>query len=211
MRIVLFDLETRKLAQDLSEDHDYGWTLLRAGEGGISALCVYDLTDKWLYLYDDHPLSLKAAISQLENADVVVGYRSEGFDLPCIEGVCGRRLKLKSHIDLYALIARTNAQKGIRGARGDFTLGAVCKRSFGKGKSASGADAPSLAKDGRFGELFNYCGHDVKLTRDLLLHIVKYEGITNVTGSFLALHLPENIRQSLYVWNELSDRSGPRP
>ncbi len=197
MRIVIFDLETRKGTEDLSEDNEYAWTLLRAGEGGISALCVYDFSDDWLHVYDDNPLSIRAAVSHLEAADVVIGYRSQGFDLPCLEGVFGRRLRLKEHIDLYRLIARTNAHKGIVGRRGDFTLHAVCKRSFGRGKNGAGAHAPQLVKEGRFGELFQYCAHDVRLTRDLLLYIVEHEGIPNVTGSFLHLSIPDRVRRAL--------------
>lgn len=211
MRIVVFDIETRLGWEDLSDDPDpqrrkeIGWARLRAGDGGISAICVYDLSEQWLYMYDDTPLSIRAAISHLEAADLVVGYRSEGFDLPCLEGVWGRRLKFKEHLDLYALIARRNARKGIVGKRGEFKLGTVCKRAFGRGKTGSGAHAPQLVKEGRFGELFNYCGHDVRLTRDLLLHIAQHGGIPNVTGSFLTLPLPERIRRALHVRNQLPD------
>lgn len=207
MRIVIFDLETRKGTEELSEDRDYAWTLLRAGEGGISALCLYDFQEDWLFLYDDNPLSLKTAVSHLEAADLVVGYRSAGFDLPCVEGVCGRRLRLREHLDLYALISHTNARKGVVGRRGDFTLHSVCKRSFGRGKNGAGAFAPTLVKEGRFGELFNYCGHDVRLTRDLLHHIARYGGIVNPSGSILRLALPDHVIRSLHVRNELPDHS----
>lgn len=207
MRVVIFDLETRKLAKDLSDNKEYGWTLLRAGEGGISALCLYDFTEDWLYMYDDNPLSMRAVVSHLEKADVVVGFRTEGFDLPCLEGIWGRRIRIKEHIDLYALIARANAQKGIVGKRGDFTLDACCKRALGHGKTESGANAPDLASDGRFGELYNYCGHDVRLTKELLLSIVEHEGVPNITGNFLHLHLPDRVRRVLHVRNELPDHS----
>lgn len=193
MRILIFDIETRKDAEELSENKENGWTLLKAGEGGIAAVCVYDLLEQWLYMYDDNQLSLKALVTHLESADFVVGYRSEGFDLPCIEGVYGRRLHLREHLDIYALIARTNAKKGIVGKRGEFTLDAVCKRAFGRGKTGSGAFAPELVKQGRFGELFNYCGHDVRLTRDLFLHIIENGGVPNVTGSFLELPIAPRV------------------
>lgn len=198
MRIVIFDLETRKGTNELSEDNDYAWTLLRAGEGGISALCIYDFTDNWLHLFDDNPLSIRAAVARLEEADVVVGYRSEGFDLPCAEGIWGRRLRIKSHVDLYALIARTNAHKGIVGRRGDFTLDAVCRRTFAQGKIGHGAFAPDLVKQGRWGELYNYCAHDVRLTRELLLHIVRDGGIVDHNHSILKLQLPANVLRELH-------------
>lgn len=197
MRIVVFDLETRLRAEDLSPDKEIGMARLKAGDGGISALAIYDFTEEWLFLYDEN--SIREAVAHLERADVVVGYRSEGFDVPATEGVLGRKLRLRDHIDLYALIARTNASRGLIGQRGDFTLDAVCRRNLGYGKSGSGAMAPELYAQKRFGELFNYCGKDVRLTRDLLLHINDRGGVTNVTGSFLPLELPDRVTRSLNV------------
>ena len=199
MRIIVFDLETRKGTDELSDNKEYAWSLLRAGEGGISAICLYDLLEDWLYLYDDNALSLRSAVNHIEAADLVVGFRSEGFDLPCLEGVLGRRMHLREHLDLYALIARTNAHRGIVGMRGDYTLDAICRRAFGRGKNDHGAHAPDLVKEGRYGELFNYCGNDVRLTRDLLLFIAEHGGIPNATGSFLPLHLSDGIRRALNV------------
>src|SRR6185369_1314166 len=161
MRVVVFDLETRLLAKHLSEDEAYGWVLLKAGEGGISACCVYDFTDNWLYMYDEK--SIKALAAHLERADVVVGFRSESFDVPVVEGVLGRRLRLREHLDLYACIARANAALGLIGQRGDNTLDAVCRRNIGRGKTGSGAHAPDLYSERRFGELFDYCAQDVRL------------------------------------------------
>jgi len=195
MRIVVFDLETRLHAKHLAEDKEIGWARLRAGDGGISALAIYDCTDQWLFLYDEW--SIKEAVAHLEGADVVVGYRSEGFDVPVVEGILGRKVRLREHIDLYALIARTNASLGIIGSKGDFTLDSVCRRALGRGKTGSGAHAPDLYAEKRHGQLFNYCGLDVRLTRDLLLHIAEYGGTPNVTGSFLHLDLPARVKRGL--------------
>lgn len=197
MRIVIFDLETRLHASHLSENEDIGWARLRAGDGGISALCIYDLTEQWLFSYDEH--SIRDAVAHLEKADAVVGYRSEGFDVPVVEGLLERRLRLREHLDLYTLIARTNASKGVIGTRGDFTLDAVCRRSLGRGKSGSGAHAPDLYARREYGALFNYCGLDVRLTRDLLLYIAEHGGVQNVTGSFLHLDLPVRVKRGLNV------------
>jgi DEAD/DEAH box helicase domain-containing protein len=197
MRIVIFDLETRLHADQLDKNKEIGWARLRAGDGGISALAVYDLQDEWLYLYDEH--SVREVATHLEKADVVVGFRSEGFDVPVVEGLLGRKMRLREHLDLYALIARTNASSGRVGTTGDNTLDAICRRTFGRGKSGSGAHAPELYSQRRFGELFNYCGQDVRLTRDLLLHIGQHGGVQNFTGSFLHLDLPAQVTRGLNV------------
>lgn len=195
MRIVIFDLETRLHAEQLDKNKEIGWAKLRAGDGGISALAVYDLQDQWLYLYDEH--SVREVAAHLEKADAVVGFRSESFDVPVVEGLLGRKLRLREHLDLYALIARTNASHGRVGTTGDNTLDAICRRTLGHGKSGSGAHAPDLYSRGEYGALFNYCGQDVRLTRDLLLFIVKHGGVQNFTGSFLHLELPPQVLRGL--------------
>lgn len=180
-RIVFFDLETRKWASDLRpDDIDAGWDELRSGKGGASAIAIYDTMKEWLYLYDD--LSVEAAARHLEAADLVVGYCSEKFDVPCIEGLIHRKLKIPQHIDLYVEIIRENASRGITGQRGDFTLDTMCKRNLGRGKINHGANAKELAQKGRWGELFNYCGSDVHLTRDLYFKAVEDGGLIGPRG-----------------------------
>jgi len=196
MKILIFDLETRLLAQDLCpDDVNAGWDALRRGEGGISALMIYDVEDAWLHIYDDQ--SMNAATMHLESADVLIGFRSEAFDIPVVEGVIDRKLRIKYHYDIYSEIARTNARKGIVGRKGDFTLDAIARRTIGRGKNGSGAHAPDLVNSGRFAELFNYCGNDVRLTLDLFRYICQHGGVMNINNSFLPLPVPDWIKTGM--------------
>jgi hypothetical protein len=191
-RIVFFDLETRKWASDLDpENLDAGWDALREGKGGASAIGLYDSDLDWCYTYDDH--SIMAAARHIEAADLVVGFRSEKFDVPVVEGLLGRRLRLKQHYDIYAEIARANAERGLVGGRGDFTLDAVSKRNLGRGKIDHGHNARSLTLSNKFGQLFNYCLDDVHLTRDLFARICRDGGLINLGGGFLPLPVPDYI------------------
>lgn len=195
-RIVFFDLETRKHAIDLRpDDEQAGWDALRRGEGGVSALVIYDTQTEWLYMYDDH--SIEAAARHLEAADVVVGYCSDKFDRPVVEGILGRTLRLRYHYDIYTEIARANAHKGIVGVKGDLTLDTVCRRNLGRGKIEHGSNAKDLALKGEWGRLYNYCGDDVHLTRDLFRHICLRGGCTNINRSFLSLEIPEWISRAM--------------
>lgn len=190
MRLVFFDLETRKLAADLDpNDEKHGWTLMREGKGGIYGLMIYDSAEQWLYPYDDDDLLEIAA--HLENADVVIGYNSEGFDRPAIEGQLGRKLVLKESIDLMLCIKEALGKIGVRyWKRGQYTLGAVCSRTLGRTKSGEGKLAPHLPP----GEMFRYCGNDVRLTRDLYEHILRENGIISVDNTFLPVELPEYLK-----------------
>lgn len=198
-RIVFFDIETRKLAKDLRpDDEQAGWDDLRAGLGGMSALAVYDTSDHFLYLYDD--TNAESAAHHLERADLVVGFFSERFDVPVLEGVLHRKLKLKEHIDIYTILARANARKGIVGAKGDLKLDRLAKQNLSRGKIEHGANAPELARKGLWAKLFNYCGDDVHLTRDLFAYICKYGGLNNMNGNFTTLKVAARYKEVMEVY-----------
>lgn len=188
-RILFFDLETRLHAADLNpNDNNAGWAALRNGEGGVSALAIYDSLMNWCYVYDDH--SIKSAVMHLERADVVVGFASKTFDVPVIEGIIGRKLALNYHYDILEEATRAYALTGARRSKGDFTLDNVCKRTLGRGKIEHGSHAKALATEGRFGELFNYCLDDVHLTHDLFEFIREHNGIVRPDKGFLNMSLP---------------------
>jgi len=192
VRIIFFDLETRKHAEDLRpDDVDAGWDALRRGEGGVSALALWDSQDHWLHFYDDR--TIQAAARHLELADVLVGYSSAAFDVPVVEGLVGRRLALRHHFDIYAELAQTLARQGFVGTKGDCTLDRIAKRNLGHGKVNHGGNAKELARQGRWAELFQYCGSDVQLTHDLFLHICEHGGLLGPRG-FISLEVPEWLR-----------------
>lgn len=184
-RIVFFDIETRKWASDLHSDRELGWAALRAGKGGASAICLYDTRDSWAYTYDDK--SASAAARHLEAADVVVGFRSIDFDLPVLEGLVGKKVRAKTHYDIFVEVVKANAHRGIVGQKGDFTLDEISKRNLGRGKIDHGSHAKELAQQGRWGQLFNYCLDDVHLTHDLFRKICRDGGLNNINGSFVTL------------------------
>lgn len=188
-RILFFDLETRLHASDLNpNDREAGWDALRDGEGGVSALAIYDTSTNWCHLYDDH--SIEAAALHLEKADALVGFASKTFDVPVVEGLIGRKLKINYHYDILHEAVAVYAMSGGRRTRGDFTLDTVCKRTLGRGKIDHGAHAKQLAIEGRFGELFNYCLDDVHLTYDLFEFIREHNGIIGPSKGLLQMPLP---------------------
>jgi hypothetical protein len=191
-RVVVFDIETRLGPDDKRfENKDMGWDALRRGEGGISAIAIWDSKDNWCYLYDDH--EIEDAVAHLELADQVVGYSSENFDIPCIEGVIDRKIRIKEHIDILPIIwdairARDNFER-MKG----YKLKEVAFRCLGRGKIEHGSNVSDLLEKGRYGRVFNYCLDDVHLTRDILIFIQKEGGIVDAKGQFLALDLPKDL------------------
>ena len=196
MRIAFFDVETRKHALDLRpDDEQAGWDELRNGNGGASAICIHDSKLNWLYLYDDTRRSLETAIRHLESVDVVVGYCSDRFDLPCIEGISGRKLRLHHHIDIFAEISRACATLNIRTSIGDLKLDTICRKNIGRGKIEHGSHAKALAAEGRWAELFNYCSDDVHLTYDLFRYIIKHDGVHINGHGWVPLTFPDYLKE----------------
>jgi DNA polymerase elongation subunit (family B) len=185
-RIIVFDIETRKWASDLRpDDHEAGWIELRAGKGGAAAIVVYDSRDGWLHHYDDH--TAQHCARHIESADIVVGYNSDNFDIPCLEGLVDRRLRIRRSIDIYQMLIQAYAKRGISGQKGDFTLDAVSRRNLGRGKIDHGDNVKELIRRGMWARVFNYCADDVHLTRDLLNKLVADDGLTGLRGQFISL------------------------
>jgi DEAD/DEAH box helicase domain-containing protein len=195
--VVVFDVETRKLAQDLGcaetpcahDRRSCGWDALKRGEGGLSVIALWDSFDGRMYLYDMN--TMEGLAHHLESADIVVGFNSMEFDVKPIEGIINRKLRLKEHVDLLQLIWTSLRQRGAR-LKGN-TLDDVSKRTIGRGKSGDGLHAPQLADEGRWAELFQYCMDDVDLTRELLQYIMDNGGVIGPDGRFLPLPLPASL------------------
>lgn len=197
MHIVVFDVETRKLAQDLGcgetpclhERNSCGWDALKRGEGGLSVIAVWDSTDERTYLYDMR--TIQALAHHLESADIVVGFNSQEFDIRAIEGVLNRKLRIRVHVDILQLVWTALRKKGAR-LKGN-TLHDVATRTIGRGKTGEGTHAPQLADEGRWAELFQYCMDDVDITKEVFLYMREHGGIIGPDGHFLPLLLPESL------------------
>ena len=197
-RIMIFDIETRKSAEALHPDREAGWALARQGKAGASAIAVYDTRDYSLHLYDDH--TAETAARHLEQADAVVGFFSERFDVPCLEGLVGRRLVLKAHYDIYEMVARANRKKGKYGQKGDFKLDRLSKQNLGRGKIDHGSNVFDLIKRGQWGKVFNYCASDVYLTRDLFALMCRDNGLITLGGQFTSLIIPDRHKGGMEVF-----------
>jgi hypothetical protein len=176
--VVVFDLETRRLAQEVG-----GWDALRRGEGGISSLVIWDNTTARHHLYDAH--TLVDAANHLECADVVLSFNGIEFDIRVLEGAVKRRVPIGQHLDLLQLIWRSPP-----GRRKGNTLDEVASRTLNESKIQKSVMAPQLADEGRWGELFDYCLHDVELTRRLFKFAQTTGGVVGFDGQLLDLNLP---------------------
>ncbi len=95
----------------------------------------------------------------LDQADVVIGFNSDGFDLPTLTKHYQGNIKDLPSLDLMARIKKSCGHR--------IGLDAVTSATFNLGKTGSGLDAIKYYKEGRLKELADYCQQDVKITREL--------------------------------------------
>jgi hypothetical protein len=175
MNIVVFDIETTDLVPkgELTDDVLCG---IQA-----SVACAFDyMTGEYsVYMQDN----MGALWYRLSTANLIVGFNIQKFDLPVLKcqvqndaaqgGSTPEDLKVfdtqlpefkaKSY-DLYLQVkAGANADMYDRGYKCDDVL----QSTWGahKAKTGSGADAPRLWKEKRFGDLVSYCLADVHRER----------------------------------------------
>lgn len=191
LRYVVLDIETQRGPDELPT----GWAGMREGEGGFSAGCLYDSETNWVYYYG--PTDAHAFADAIEQAQVIVSFNGDGFDIPAISGMLKRNLKIDTHLDLLSVL--TSAA----GSRKGLSLANVGQFTLGRTKTGAASQAPDLYKaatrggDGgleSYTRLLNYNGNDVRLTRDLLLFAQEHGFLVGPHGP-IHLTLPDWVRR----------------
>lgn len=95
----------------------------------------------------------------LEQADVVVGFNIDGFDMPTMLDYYSGDI---SQIPTLDLMDRIKQSVGHR-----IGLDAVAQETLGIGKTGDGLDAIKYYETGQLDKLRDYCLQDVAVTRDL--------------------------------------------
>jgi len=151
MNLVLFDLETQNLLQDVG------------GRSGIERLRLScgvtfstERDDFAVYWEKD----AQALIEELKNADRVIGFNLIGFDYPVLRYYAsGFNFASIRTLDLLQDIHRT---LGFR-----LSLDSIAEASLGATKSADGLMAVKWFRAGELDKVAEYCKVDVDITRQV--------------------------------------------
>lgn len=111
----------------------------------------------------------------LEQADVIVGFNTDGFDFPVLSSYYSGNVKDWPSLDL---LARIKDSVGHR-----VSLDAVAGETLGTQKSGSGLDALKYYADGELEKLAKYCLQDVAITRDVY-DFGKKNGVVKFTNKW---------------------------
>ncbi len=147
MRYVVFDLETQNTFDDVGS---YDPTAL-----SLSVISVYDYgTETYTTVSIDELPELWPIIEQ---ADALVGYNSNHFDIPLLNKYYPGDLTHIKSIDLLESIRESLGRR--------LRLDMVAQATVGAKKGGNGLDAVRWWREGEIDKIKKYCQQDVKVTK----------------------------------------------
>jgi len=156
MRYIVFDLETQNTFEEVGSNESSALD--------ISVASLYDSqTDKYTTVAIDE---LDTIWPIIEEADALVGYNSNHFDIPLLNKYYPGDLTNLKSIDLLESI-RLSLGRRLR-------LDGVAEATIGAKKSANGLQAVRWWKEGKIDEIKKYCEQDVRVTKKVFDYALKH-------------------------------------
>jgi DEAD/DEAH box helicase domain-containing protein len=148
-KVVVFDLETQKLAEEVG-----GWKNISKMK---LSLGVAHTEEHGFITFTEENVS--DLIELLESADLVVGYNHLKFDYEVLSAYTRENLRSLNNLDILLHVQDVLGHRLHLDHLAEFTLGAK--------KSGNGLEAVKWFREGRMDLLEKYCREDVRITRDL--------------------------------------------
>lgn len=165
MRYIVFDLETQNTFYDVGSNDS---TAL-----DISVGTFYDSqTDKYTTVTIDE---LQQIWPLLEQADALVGYNSNHFDIPLLNKYYPGDLTRIKSIDLLEEIRKSLGRR--------LRLDSVAEATIGAKKSSNGLQAVRWWREGKISEIKKYCEQDVRVTKKIFDYALKNNHVKFKDGS----------------------------
>ena len=136
---------------------------------GVSVICAFDYdTDRYRVFCNDNFSEFE---SLLDRSHLAIGFNNIGFDdkLLLASGII-RNAVSPPRYDILSeawVAAGLSPTWGRAATHGGYGLNAICKATFGEGKTGDGANAAIAWQRGRIGEVIDYCLSDIRLTKGL--------------------------------------------
>ena len=146
--IVYFDLETQKSAQEVG-----GWNHI--DRMGMSVGVTYSTARGGYAIYGEPQVD--DLITELQRADLVVGFNHIGFDYQVLHGYTPLDLRQIPSLDMLIEIQNTLNHR--------LKLDSIAHATFGVEKIADGLQALDWFKESRLADIAEYCCFDVKITK----------------------------------------------
>lgn len=155
MRKIFFDIETQNIFQDVGSNNP--------ADLSISLLAIYDSGTESYDSFLHTELSRLWPI--LENADMLVTFNGDHFDIPLLDKYYpGDLTKIKS-LDLLKEMQKSAGRR--------MKLDQIAEGTLGIRKSGNGLDAITWWKNGEIEKLRKYCIDDVRITKEIYEYALK--------------------------------------
>jgi DEAD/DEAH box helicase domain-containing protein len=165
MRYIIFDLETQNIFQDVGTNDPASLD--------ISVGSFYDsATDEYLTVSVDE---IHRAWPIIEQADALVGYNSNHFDIPLLNKYYPGDLTHIKSIDLLESIRESLGRR--------LRLDSIAEATVGAKKSGHGLQAVRWWKEGKIDEIKKYCEQDVKVTKKVFDYALAHGHVKFKDGS----------------------------
>ncbi len=146
--IVYFDLETQKSADEVG-----GWDKIRDMRMSIGVTYSTARGDYRIYGEKD----VDELLTELQRADVVVGFNNLGFDYEVLHGYTILDLRQLPTLDMLVEIKKILPHR--------LSLDSIAHATMGVEKTAEGLQAIRWFREGKLMEIAEYCCYDVKITK----------------------------------------------
>ncbi len=146
--IVYFDLETQKSADEVG-----GWGNI--SKMGMSIGVTYSTASSEYKIYGESQVN--NLITELQRADLVVGFNNLRFDYEVLHGYTAFDLTQLPTLDMLVVLSETLGHR--------LSLDSIATATFEVEKTAEGLQAIRWFKEGKLAEIAEYCCYDVKITK----------------------------------------------
>jgi len=161
---IIIDLETKHTFREFSEHKQLG----------VSVIALYDYVNGESVVFEEKEIA--KVFPRLEHASYVIGYNSNGFDLPVLQAYYPGNLMSLSTFDILEDIRQKIGRR--------LALNDIASATLGKKKTGHGLMAIDFYRQGKMEELKQYCLDDVMITKELFDYGAKYGEVhfVNETG-----------------------------
>ncbi len=184
MRYIVFDLETKNIFSEVNSNDP---TAL-----DISVGSFYDSkTDSYTTVTDEE---LTQIWPLLEQADALVGFNSNHFDIPLLNKYYPGDLTQIKSIDLLESIKNSLGRR--------LRLDSIAQATIGAKKSADGLQAVRWYREGKIKEIKKYCEQDVRVTKRIFDYAMQNGHVLFKDG-----YRKREIPLDISTWTEKDDVS----
>jgi len=155
MRKIVFDIETKNTFQDAGSNDPASLDL--------SLICIYDYeTNEYGSFFEE---DLPKLWPILEQADMLIGFNSDHFDIPLLNKYYPGDLTRIKSLDIMSEIRKVLGRR--------VSLNQIAEATLGTKKSGHGLAAIKWWNEGDLENLKKYCLEDVRITKEVYDYAVK--------------------------------------